>query len=81
MVFYAKYPKVQDTMYYHEFEQFMKSRGHYIPPGLGNSTQFMGELVPKNQKKASKFRPLKLVMVRGKEVKCPTSILTMYTSL
>uniref|UniRef100_M1DES1 Polyprotein protein n=1 Tax=Solanum tuberosum TaxID=4113 RepID=M1DES1_SOLTU len=29
-----------------------------------------GELVPKNKKKASEFRPVKSVMVRGKEVEC-----------
>uniref|UniRef100_M1DY40 Putative plant transposon protein domain-containing protein n=1 Tax=Solanum tuberosum TaxID=4113 RepID=M1DY40_SOLTU len=66
----GKHAEVLDTLKYHEFEQFTRPWGHYIPSWVREFYLAYRELVPKNKKKASEFRPVKSVMVRGKEVEC-----------
>uniref|UniRef100_M1D8D7 Putative plant transposon protein domain-containing protein n=1 Tax=Solanum tuberosum TaxID=4113 RepID=M1D8D7_SOLTU len=66
----GKYPDVMDTLRYHEFEQFTRPRSPYIPSWVREFYTAYGELVPKNKKMASEFRPVKSIMVRGKTVKC-----------
>uniref|UniRef100_M1E092 Putative plant transposon protein domain-containing protein n=1 Tax=Solanum tuberosum TaxID=4113 RepID=M1E092_SOLTU len=66
----GKHVEVLDTLKYHEFEQFTRPRGPYIPSWGREFYLAYGELVPKNKKKASVFRPVKSDMVRGKEVEC-----------
>uniref|UniRef100_M1DRP2 Putative plant transposon protein domain-containing protein n=1 Tax=Solanum tuberosum TaxID=4113 RepID=M1DRP2_SOLTU len=61
---------VLDTLRYHEFEQFTQPRCPYLPSRVREFYITYEELVPKNKKKASEFRPVKSVMVRGKEVEC-----------
>uniref|UniRef100_M1DGP5 Putative plant transposon protein domain-containing protein n=1 Tax=Solanum tuberosum TaxID=4113 RepID=M1DGP5_SOLTU len=64
----GKHAEVLDTLKYHKFEQFTRPWGHYISSWVREFYLAYGELVPKNKKKASEFRPVKSVMVRGKEV-------------
>uniref|UniRef100_M1DJR5 Putative plant transposon protein domain-containing protein n=1 Tax=Solanum tuberosum TaxID=4113 RepID=M1DJR5_SOLTU len=66
----GKHPNVLETLRYHGFEQFTRPRGPYITSWVRDFYTAYGELVPKNKKKASEFRPVKSVMVRGKEVVC-----------
>uniref|UniRef100_M1DVW1 Putative plant transposon protein domain-containing protein n=1 Tax=Solanum tuberosum TaxID=4113 RepID=M1DVW1_SOLTU len=66
----GKHAEVLDTLKYHEFEKFTRPRGLYIPSWVREFYLAYGELVPKNKKKASEFRPVKSVMVTGKEVEC-----------
>uniref|UniRef100_M1DQQ3 Putative plant transposon protein domain-containing protein n=1 Tax=Solanum tuberosum TaxID=4113 RepID=M1DQQ3_SOLTU len=66
----GKYPDVMDTLRYHEFEQFTRPRGSYIPSWVREFYIVFGELEPKSKNKANEFRPVKSVMVRGKEVDC-----------
>uniref|UniRef100_M1DHG5 Putative plant transposon protein domain-containing protein n=1 Tax=Solanum tuberosum TaxID=4113 RepID=M1DHG5_SOLTU len=62
--------EVLDILKYHELEQFTRPHGPYIPSWVWEFYLAYGELVPKYKKKASEFRPVKLVMVRDKEVEC-----------
>uniref|UniRef100_M1DFZ4 Putative plant transposon protein domain-containing protein n=1 Tax=Solanum tuberosum TaxID=4113 RepID=M1DFZ4_SOLTU len=55
---------------YHEFKQFTRPQGHYIPSWVRKFYLAYGDLVSKNKKKASDFRPVKSFMVRGEEVEC-----------
>jgi len=64
----GKNAEVLDTLKHHEFRQFTTPRGHYIPSWVREFYLAYGELVPKNKKKASEFRSVKFVIVRGKEV-------------
>uniref|UniRef100_M1DFL3 Putative plant transposon protein domain-containing protein n=1 Tax=Solanum tuberosum TaxID=4113 RepID=M1DFL3_SOLTU len=64
----GKYSKLRETLYYHEFQQFTRTRGPYIPTWVRDFYTAYGELVPKSKKKASEFRPVKSVMVKGREV-------------
>uniref|UniRef100_M1DKM8 Putative plant transposon protein domain-containing protein n=1 Tax=Solanum tuberosum TaxID=4113 RepID=M1DKM8_SOLTU len=66
----GKHPDVIDTLHYHEFEQFIRPRGPYNPSWVREFYTAYEELVPRNKKKASDFRPVKSVMLRGKEVEC-----------
>uniref|UniRef100_M1DSY3 Putative plant transposon protein domain-containing protein n=1 Tax=Solanum tuberosum TaxID=4113 RepID=M1DSY3_SOLTU len=66
----CNHAEVLDTLKYHELEPFTRPRGHYIPSWVREFYFAYGELVPRNKKKASEFRPVKSVMVRGKEVEC-----------
>ena len=66
----GKYPNVFETFRYHGFQQFTWLRDPYIPSWEREFYTAYGELVPKNKKKASEFRPVKSVMVRGNEVEC-----------
>jgi len=59
-----------DTLRYHKFEKFTRTGGPYIPSRVREFYTAYRELVPKNKKKASEIRPVKSVMVRGKEVEC-----------
>ncbi|KAG5585319.1 hypothetical protein H5410_045753 [Solanum commersonii] len=51
-----------------KYRNFTRSQGPYIPSWVREFFIAYGELVHKRKKKANKFRPVKLVMVRGKEV-------------
>uniref|UniRef100_M1DZC5 Putative plant transposon protein domain-containing protein n=1 Tax=Solanum tuberosum TaxID=4113 RepID=M1DZC5_SOLTU len=64
----GKYSGVRDTLDFHRFEQFTSPQGPYIPSWVQQFYTVYGDLVPKSKKKASEFRPIKSVMVRGKEV-------------
>jgi len=66
----GKHAEVLDTLRYHEFEKFTRPRGTYIPSWVREFYLAYGKLVPKSRKKATDFRPVKSVMVRGKEVEC-----------
>uniref|UniRef100_M1D935 Putative plant transposon protein domain-containing protein n=1 Tax=Solanum tuberosum TaxID=4113 RepID=M1D935_SOLTU len=66
----GKYSDVMDTLRYHEFEQFTRPRGPYIPSWVSEFYTTYGELVPKKKKMESEFRPVKSVMVRDKTVEC-----------
>ncbi|KAG5590127.1 hypothetical protein H5410_040641 [Solanum commersonii] len=66
----GKHVEVLDTIKYHKFEQFTRPRGPYILSWVREFFLAYGELVPKNKKKASVFRPVNSIMVRGKEVEC-----------
>ncbi|KAG5615421.1 hypothetical protein H5410_015245 [Solanum commersonii] len=66
----GNHPQVFETLRYHEFEQFTWPRDLYLPSWVRGFYTTYGELVSKNKKKASEFRPVKSVMVRGKEVEC-----------
>uniref|UniRef100_M1DHA7 Putative plant transposon protein domain-containing protein n=1 Tax=Solanum tuberosum TaxID=4113 RepID=M1DHA7_SOLTU len=62
----APMPPVQ----FHRFKQFTRPRGPYIRTWVQEFYISYGVLVPKGKKKASAFRPVKSVMVRGKKVGC-----------
>uniref|UniRef100_M1DYC0 Putative plant transposon protein domain-containing protein n=1 Tax=Solanum tuberosum TaxID=4113 RepID=M1DYC0_SOLTU len=66
----GKHAEVLDTLRYHEFEQFTRPQSNYIPSWVWEFYLAYEELVPKSKKKATDFRPVKSVMVRGKEVEC-----------
>ncbi|KAG5599705.1 hypothetical protein H5410_031075 [Solanum commersonii] len=66
----GKYSDVRDTLQFHMFDQFTNPRGPYIPSWVWEFYTTYSELVPKSKKKASEFRPIKSVIVRGKEVRC-----------
>uniref|UniRef100_M1DTQ0 Putative plant transposon protein domain-containing protein n=1 Tax=Solanum tuberosum TaxID=4113 RepID=M1DTQ0_SOLTU len=66
----GKYLDVRDTLQYHRFDQFTRPQGPYNPSFVQEFYIAYGDLVPKSKKKASEFRPLKSVMVRGKKVGC-----------
>ncbi|KAG5585683.1 hypothetical protein H5410_046117 [Solanum commersonii] len=66
----GKYSDVRDTLHFHRFEQFTGPRGPYIPSWVWEFYTTYGDLVLKSKKKASEFRSVKSVMVRGKEVWC-----------
>uniref|UniRef100_M1DN82 Polyprotein protein n=1 Tax=Solanum tuberosum TaxID=4113 RepID=M1DN82_SOLTU len=58
----GKHPVVLETLRYHEFEQFTRPQDPYIPSWVREFYTTYGELVPKNKKNASEFRPVKSVM-------------------
>uniref|UniRef100_M1D976 Putative plant transposon protein domain-containing protein n=1 Tax=Solanum tuberosum TaxID=4113 RepID=M1D976_SOLTU len=66
----GKHADVLDTLRYHELEQFTRPRGFDIPSWVWEFYLAYRELVPKNKKKASEFRLVKSILVRGKEVEC-----------
>uniref|UniRef100_M1DYW6 Putative plant transposon protein domain-containing protein n=1 Tax=Solanum tuberosum TaxID=4113 RepID=M1DYW6_SOLTU len=66
----GKHAEVLNMLRYHEFEQFTRPRGSYLPSWVWEFYLAYGELVPKNRRKASEFRLVKSVMVRGKEEEC-----------
>uniref|UniRef100_M1DMW9 Putative plant transposon protein domain-containing protein n=1 Tax=Solanum tuberosum TaxID=4113 RepID=M1DMW9_SOLTU len=68
--FSGRYYTVRHTFHFHRFEQFIRSRGPYIPMWVGEFYTAYREMVPKGKKKASTLRLVKSVMVRGKEVEC-----------
>uniref|UniRef100_M1DT93 Putative plant transposon protein domain-containing protein n=1 Tax=Solanum tuberosum TaxID=4113 RepID=M1DT93_SOLTU len=55
---------------FHQFEQFTSPLGPYIPTWFREFYVAYGDLVPKGKKKDNAFRPVKSVVVRGKEVGC-----------
>ncbi|KAG5595974.1 hypothetical protein H5410_037206 [Solanum commersonii] len=67
----GKYLNMRDTLHFHRrFEQFTRPQGPYIPLWIGEFYTVYGDLVPKSKKKASKFGPVKSVMVLENEVWC-----------
>ncbi|KAG5595824.1 hypothetical protein H5410_037056 [Solanum commersonii] len=51
-------------------EIYPRPQGPYIPTWVWEFYITYGELLPKGKKKASAFRPVKSITVRGKEVGC-----------
>uniref|UniRef100_M1DRW9 Putative plant transposon protein domain-containing protein n=1 Tax=Solanum tuberosum TaxID=4113 RepID=M1DRW9_SOLTU len=66
----CKYFDMRDTLHLHRFKSFTRPRGPYIPSWVLEFYMAYAELVPKSKKKGSELRPVKSVMVRGKEVGC-----------
>uniref|UniRef100_M1DC69 Polyprotein protein n=1 Tax=Solanum tuberosum TaxID=4113 RepID=M1DC69_SOLTU len=73
----GKYPDVMDTLRYYKFEKFTIPRGPYITSWVREFYTTFKELVPKSKNKESEFRPVKLVMVRGKEVECSSEYINI----
>uniref|UniRef100_M1D8V7 Putative plant transposon protein domain-containing protein n=1 Tax=Solanum tuberosum TaxID=4113 RepID=M1D8V7_SOLTU len=65
-----KYSSVADLLHWHQFQIFTRPRGPYIPSWVREFYTTYGELVPKSKIKASEFRPVRSVTVRGVEVSC-----------
>uniref|UniRef100_M1DRD7 Integrase core domain containing protein n=1 Tax=Solanum tuberosum TaxID=4113 RepID=M1DRD7_SOLTU len=59
----GSYSRSIQLIRYHEFEKFTRTRGSYISSWVQEFYLAYGELVPKNKKKASEFRPMKSVML------------------
>uniref|UniRef100_M1E044 Putative plant transposon protein domain-containing protein n=1 Tax=Solanum tuberosum TaxID=4113 RepID=M1E044_SOLTU len=66
----GRYSAVRDTLQFHQFEQFTRPQGPYIPTCVREFYTTYKELVPKGKKKASAFRPVKSIMVWRKKVGC-----------
>uniref|UniRef100_M1DZF7 Uncharacterized protein n=1 Tax=Solanum tuberosum TaxID=4113 RepID=M1DZF7_SOLTU len=74
----GRYFGVRDTLHFHRFEQFIRPRGSYIPSWVWEFYTSYSDFVPKSKKKASEFRPVKSVMVRGKKSGAVVSTLIPY---
>lgn len=64
------YSGVRDTLQFYSFEQFKKTQGPYVPTWVRELYRTYNELVPNGNEKNSSFRPVKFVMVLGKDVRC-----------
>uniref|UniRef100_M1DXT0 Putative plant transposon protein domain-containing protein n=1 Tax=Solanum tuberosum TaxID=4113 RepID=M1DXT0_SOLTU len=69
-VLVGRYSTVRDTLQFHWFEKFTRPRGPYIPTWVREFYVAYGDLVHKGKKKASTFRRVESVMVRGPVVRC-----------
>ncbi|KAG5610669.1 hypothetical protein H5410_021950 [Solanum commersonii] len=70
MRWFTNHPRGKDTLHYHQFDQFTRPQRPYIPSWVLEFYIAYSDLVLKRKKKASEFKPVKSVMVRGKEVGC-----------
>uniref|UniRef100_M1DXA0 Putative plant transposon protein domain-containing protein n=1 Tax=Solanum tuberosum TaxID=4113 RepID=M1DXA0_SOLTU len=66
----GKYSSVAELLQCYQFRIFTRPQGPYIISWVREFYTLYGELVPKSKKKASEFRPVKSVSVRGVEVSC-----------
>uniref|UniRef100_M1DV58 Putative plant transposon protein domain-containing protein n=1 Tax=Solanum tuberosum TaxID=4113 RepID=M1DV58_SOLTU len=68
-----------DTLWFHIFDIFTRPCGPYIPTWVLEFYATYGDLVPQGKKKASAFRLVESLMVRGKQVRCSSNeINTMF---
>uniref|UniRef100_M1DCF9 Putative plant transposon protein domain-containing protein n=1 Tax=Solanum tuberosum TaxID=4113 RepID=M1DCF9_SOLTU len=65
-----KYPIVWDSLRFHRFHIFTRPCCLYIPTWFQEFYSVYSDLVPQGKKKASPFRSVESVMVRGKTVRC-----------
>uniref|UniRef100_M1DT02 Putative plant transposon protein domain-containing protein n=1 Tax=Solanum tuberosum TaxID=4113 RepID=M1DT02_SOLTU len=71
----GRYSSVREILQWHISQTFTRPRGPYIPSWVREFYIAYGDLVPKSKKKASEFRPIKSIMVRGVEVGCCSDII------
>lgn len=63
---------MSESLRYHEFEKFTRPQGPYIPSRDWEFYIVYGELVRNSKKKVNIFKPVKSVIVRGRDVGCDT---------
>ncbi|KAG5576272.1 hypothetical protein H5410_056406, partial [Solanum commersonii] len=66
----GKYSSVAELLQCYQFQIFTRPRGPYIISWVRDFYTLYGELVSKSKKKASEFRPVKSVSIRGVEMSC-----------
>uniref|UniRef100_M1D9P6 Putative plant transposon protein domain-containing protein n=1 Tax=Solanum tuberosum TaxID=4113 RepID=M1D9P6_SOLTU len=71
----GRYFSVREILQWHRFHSFTTPRGPYIPTWVREFYSTYGDLVLQGKKKASAFRPVKSIMVRGKEVGCCSDLI------